>query len=447
MIITVNDFKRLIFKKLNIRGDPTKELILVDQKIIFQRGKTPEIIDSSIITVSKTQKSNFCFTDQNNKIYSTFSKYNRLNLTFFKFESVSTKAENKRVVSSTHLILFSSISQKEEILLQQRLFSSVDCLYGPGHYLRSPKEKMCRYCGRTGHISRNCTRAKDNEVQEVRVVRGVPAARLVPRKEGKLFYQKEYFGEVIANEEAFARDFRARSCNTTTAEEKSSDKQRNTLKIIKAIKGVANKGIIIGINENIILPSQSKQLTSKLCSKNSDVCLFCGQTNHNWQECFIRLAQLKGHSYRECERETCTQPPIRRIEDCMKSTRASRESFCKAFFLPPILIPMMPKGCNDLMIYAFGLVKPLEREDFMWLKEEGKYRHEWSQVSHSMATANPKSSRFNLFPPPPPRLSYLKICSQMSQKLYSSMANPDSFIRYSVCEYNVLKNFFFNIQF
>jgi hypothetical protein len=112
----------------------------------------------------------------------------------------------------------------------------------------------------------------------------------------------------------------------------------------------------------------------------------------------------------------------------MKSTRASRESFCKAFSLPPILIPMMPKGCNDLMMYAFGLAKPLEREDFMWLKEEGKYRHEWSQVFHSMATANPKSFRFNLFPPPPPRLSYLKICSQMSQKLYSSMANPDSFI-------------------
>jgi hypothetical protein len=352
--ILVSEIKRWIANKFFLDGDSIKQLTLIDQENRSLKDESYKIISNTEVTVLRTQNHtnstsertfrNFEFPDND------LDPYN-------KFEKILEKDPLAQPAT------LSLITQQEELLLQQRLFSSVSSLY---FKVKPNREKTCRYCKKIGHITRNCL--KVSVIQIVRVARGVPNSKFVHKDEGLLYNNQGYFGEIIANEDAFVKDFKNRFGDNT----KNINKKKyfNNIQSIKSCK----KKDLTTLNSKTMYDTSKSEITQVFSEKQNKqgcfidsapvinaslkcTCLFCGEVTHIWQKCPFRMAQLGD---------------VSNVGTYKKNSIDERNLFRKMLFFPPMLLQFMPKGENNLVIYAFGMKKLFDIKDFFLFKRRSQ---------------------------------------------------------------------------
>lgn len=142
--------------------------------------------------------------------------------------------------------------------------------------------------------------------------------------------------------------------------------------------------------EGCFLESATVTNTSSKCT-----CLFCGEVTHIWQKCPFRMAQLEDIPNSETSKKYSIDKNLPQDSYHLGSL------FQKRLFFPPMLLQFMPKGGNDLVIYAFGMEKPLDRKEFFRIKEEVKSQYVWKQTLHNTSAKMPKTTNTRLHKPTP----------------------------------------------
>merc|ERR1712039_166139 len=140
----------------------------------------------------------------------------------------------------------------------------------------------------------------------------------------------------------------------------------NEMKVNNEKKGVSNA---IESNRN----GKTKETNSNLHNNFNLKCTFCGKLDHLWKECPIRI---DNHQL-DCKSENVWSSNF-----ITKSTSLLNMSSKATILFPPILLPLMPQGDNDLLIYAFERIKPLDKKLFFKLQAEIIYRHNLINHKH-----------------------------------------------------------------
>jgi len=292
------------------------------------------------------------------------------------------------------------MSREEEAILQQRLFGSVQSLYGSIQVQRL-KKKNFAYCGEIGHFCRQCPLAQGSGFREVR---GIPTSRLIPSKNGTLYHQQGYFGEIIANEKALACDFRSRYGMIASIKQKE-----NKLEILNHYHNSMNVAPEIDLSKVVSplsfesrpkVPKNSTLATETNHSRDAnDYKRF--RSNYFYEKFIANLVQNRAIAQKKRSPSRCLKP--------MNSILSA-------------VLSLLPKGDIDLIVFAFGTHTPLSEKEFQNIQAEIKYRRDLNKFFRSMTWYRHATGKF----PTQQRISLDRNCVRERHR-------SQSYLRFGSC--------------
>jgi len=347
--INVGEFKRLIAARSTFQDNMTDDLVIRDQDAKILDDETQKIVNNSEVTVSKSN----IFCTLNTQVMNTG----------VRSETDDTDGEENinSVNNKKSLILYPKhplISKEEETVLKQRILGSVNSLYelGRSKTMKKSTKNLCRYYKEIGNPSRNCSYFKANGIRNSSILK-IPYSKL-------LFTDKQTLHKRIIHKENNENNI-AVVHDLQKKERKKNETNEGQYQIINEMK-VNNepKGVSIVIES--IRNGKTKETNTNLHNNINLKCTFCGKLDHLWKECPIH----------------CKSENVWSSNFIIKPKSSLNMSSKATILFPPVLLPLMPQGDNDLLIYAFERVEPLDKESFFKLQAEIIYRHNLINFKH-----------------------------------------------------------------